>query len=78
MQRRIPEGYEEFEDSLRLMLELAHILRKEKVNRGYIDFATGNVAWDESYNGATPVVHTNLKEIFGFLKPFIINTLSFT
>ena len=35
---KIPEGYKEYEDKLRLMLELAHILRKEKVARGYIDF----------------------------------------
>jgi len=35
---KVPEGYEEYEDKLRLMLELAHILRKEKVSRGYIDF----------------------------------------
>ena len=34
----VPEGYEEYEDKLRLMLELAHILRKNKENRGYIDF----------------------------------------
>ncbi|MBR3049074.1 MAG: ribonuclease R [Bacilli bacterium] len=35
---KVPEGYEEYEQDLRLMLELAHILRKEKVSRGYIDF----------------------------------------
>ncbi|MBR5370342.1 MAG: ribonuclease R [Bacilli bacterium] len=34
----IPDGYEEFADNLRLMSELATILRKAKVNRGYIDF----------------------------------------
>ena len=34
----VPKGYEEYEDKLRLMLELAHILRKNKENRGYIDF----------------------------------------
>lgn len=34
----IPEGYENFADDLKLMHELAQILRKEKVNRGYIDF----------------------------------------
>ncbi|MEG1820777.1 MAG: ribonuclease R [Malacoplasma sp.] len=32
------EGYEEFEPTLRKMLELAHIVRKYKENRGYIDF----------------------------------------
>ena len=34
----IPEGYEEFADKLKLMDELSLIVRKEKVNRGYIDF----------------------------------------
>ena len=34
----IPEGYEEFEQVLREMAELASILRKEKISRGYIDF----------------------------------------
>ena len=34
----IPEGYEEFADDLKLMNELAKILRKMKENRGYIDF----------------------------------------
>ena len=35
---KVPEGYEEYEKDLRAMLEFAHILRKAKVNRGYIDF----------------------------------------
>lgn len=35
---KIPEGYEEYVSTLRLMEELAQILRKAKVNRGYIDF----------------------------------------
>lgn len=34
----IPEGYEDFADDLRTMEELAEILRKAKVKRGYIDF----------------------------------------
>ena len=34
----VPEGYEEYEEKLRLMAELAEILRKFKVKRGYIDF----------------------------------------
>ena len=32
------EGYEEYVDDLKLMGELANILRKAKTNRGYIDF----------------------------------------
>ena len=34
----VPEGYEEFVNDLKLMSELASILRKAKINRGYIDF----------------------------------------
>ena len=34
----VPDGYEEFADDLKLMSELADILRKAKVKRGYIDF----------------------------------------
>ena len=34
----IPEGYEEYADTLKLMNEFAHILRKMKEKRGYIDF----------------------------------------
>jgi len=34
----VPDGYEEFVEDLKLMSELATILRKAKVNRGYIDF----------------------------------------
>lgn len=34
----VPEGYEEYVDSLKQMAELASILRKAKIRRGYIDF----------------------------------------
>ena len=34
----VPEGYEEFADNLRLMKELADILRNMKIARGYIEF----------------------------------------
>ena len=34
----IPEGYEKFTDSLLKMKDLAAILRKNKIERGYIDF----------------------------------------
>lgn len=37
-QNIIPNGYEPYVDKLHLMSELADILRKHKVNRGYIDF----------------------------------------
>ena len=34
----VPEGYEPFVNDLKLMAELADILRKAKIRRGYIDF----------------------------------------
>jgi ribonuclease R len=34
----IPEGYEDFADDLRLMAELSKIIRKNKVEKGYIEF----------------------------------------
>ena len=34
----IPEGYEEFSDDICMMGQLAKILRKEKIGRGYIEF----------------------------------------
>ncbi len=34
----VPEGYEEYEEKLRLMADLAKVLRKNKLKRGYLDF----------------------------------------
>jgi len=34
----VAEGYEEYANILKQMNDLAHILRKEKISRGYIDF----------------------------------------
>lgn len=34
----IPDGYEEYKDTLLKMKDLAHLLRKNKIERGYIDF----------------------------------------
>ena len=39
-QDTVPEGYEEFADELKLMNELAHIIRTERTKRGAIDFDT--------------------------------------
>lgn len=38
MHNNIPEGYEEYKDTLIEMNNLAKLLRKEKTSRGYIDF----------------------------------------
>ena len=37
-ENEIPEGYEPFVNDLKLMDELSQIIRKAKINRGYIDF----------------------------------------
>ena len=37
-ENEVPEGYEPFADKLKLMKELADILRKNKISKGYIDF----------------------------------------
>ncbi len=37
-QNIVPEGYEPYKDTLLLMQELAEIIRKMKIDRGYIDF----------------------------------------
>ena len=39
-EEEIPNGYEEFVDKLKLMYELATILRKNKIKKGYLDFDT--------------------------------------
>ena len=35
---KVPNGYEEYADTLRLMEELSQILRKKMISRGYIEF----------------------------------------
>ena len=51
MENVVPEGYEEFKDTLLLMNELAHILRKSKEARGYIDFETDEAKVVQDENG---------------------------
>ncbi len=36
--KEVPEGYEDYKDTLELMEEFAQILRKRKIKRGYLDF----------------------------------------
>ena len=51
MENNIPEGYEPFVNNLKLMQELANILRKEKINRGYIDFDLDEAKIVQDENG---------------------------
>lgn len=47
----VPEGYEEFAESLKTMQELAKILRNEKNARGYIDFGLDEAKIVQDENG---------------------------
>lgn len=47
----IPEGYEEFADTLKLMHELSKMLRQEKINCGYIDFGIDEAKVIQDENG---------------------------
>ena len=47
----IPEGYEPYAEKLKLMHELAKIIRKNKIKRGYIDFDTDEVKIIVDENG---------------------------
>ena len=47
----IDPGYEEFAEELKQMQELAHILRKNKEHRGYIDFDTDEAKVNVDENG---------------------------
>ena len=47
----VPEGYEAYVSDLKLMAELAKILRAEKVSRGYIDFGLDEAKIIQDKNG---------------------------
>lgn len=48
---KVPEGYEEYSEDLLIMNKLAHILRKRKSERGYIDFGTSEAKVVQDENG---------------------------
>lgn len=47
----IPEGYEKYAENLKLMQELASVLRAEKESRGYIDFGLDEAKIIQDENG---------------------------
>ncbi len=51
MDNVVPDGYEEYKDILLKMNELAKILRKEKVSRGYIEFDLDEVKIKQDETG---------------------------
>ena len=56
----IPNGYEEYENDLRLMKELADILREAKVRRGYIDFDVDEAKIEDFMIAANECVATHI------------------
>lgn len=47
----VPAGYEDFVSKLKLMQELANILRKNKIDKGYIDFGLDEAKVVQDENG---------------------------
>ena len=58
----VPEGYEQFVDDLKLMNELHKILRKEKINRGYINFELDEAKIVQDENGKAIDVVKRIRE----------------
>ena len=57
MRNIIKEDYKPYADTLKKMNELAHILRKEKISRGYIDFDLDEAEIIQDENGVAIDVH---------------------
>ena len=70
---QVPAGYEEFSDTLLLMNELAHILRKNRVERGYINFGSNEAKVIQDENGkAIDIVKREQKEGEKLIEDFMI------
>ncbi len=61
MEDTVPEGYEDYKDILIKMNELAHILRKEKISRGYIDFDLDEPKIVQDENGVAIDIRRRLR-----------------
>lgn len=62
MRNVIREDYKEFSQTLLVMNELAHILRKEKISRGYIDFGIDENKIIQDENGKAIDVKKRIRE----------------
>ncbi len=68
-----PDGYEPFAQTLKEMNDLAHILRKMKENRGYIDFGIDEAKIIVDENGkAIDIVKRNRGEGENLIEDFMI------
>lgn len=73
MEGIIPEGYEDFKDTLLNMNELAKILRKEKQSRGYIEFEIDEAKIIQDENGvAIDVVKRTRYDAEKLIEDFMI------
>ena len=69
----VAEGYEPFVEILKKMNELAHILRKEKISRGYIDFDLDEPEIIQDENGkAIDVVRVEREDGEKLIEDFMI------
>jgi ribonuclease R len=69
----VAEGYEPFANTLKQMNELAHILRKEKMSRGYIDFDLDEPEIIQDENGrCIDVVRTEREDAEKLIENFMI------
>ncbi len=72
-QNHIPEGYENYADTLIKMNELAHILRKKKITRGYIEFESSEAKIIQDENGkAIDIVKRTQGEGESLIEDFMI------
>ncbi len=73
MRDKICPGYEEFVPTLKKMNELAHILRKEKESRGYINFDLDEAEVVQDENGvAIDIVKRNREDGENLIEDFMI------
>lgn len=69
----VAPGYEPFVENLKLMNELAHILQKESMNRGYMDFALDEARIVQDENGkAIDVVVEEREDAERLIESFMI------
>ena len=62
MRNIVDEGYEPYKETLIKMNELAHILRKEKESRGYIDFELDEAKIIQDENGKAIDIKRRIRE----------------
>ena len=73
MRNIILPGYEEYANTLKEMNELAHILRKEKISRGYIDFDLDEPEIIQDENGvAIDVIRVEREDGEKMIEDFMI------